>query len=488
MVQKRIFPYFEVCTHLKKVRYRKMKTDTAIIRLAQITSRAKADGTYPIVLRVQFNGRKEKYLNVSCPIKYWDKKNEVVKNGYANAAALNLILKEAKDKVIERKYQYELKGIQYTAAMLLEDSLNIKPNLCGNSIVLYDLVQRLIEERHLVPNTIKNYNLMMDKVEQYSRKSPKLIILTELDEKFVRGLCKWLKLNVITTTKAEGTINVVCSKIASIWNYAISHNLISADLYCFKKWKYNVEYRSTEIKKALNRDAIKALEAKFSQLIIVDPFDLAMAYKAEAYSKLIVRYTKEFAIAIYLIGYRLQGLAFCDLADIKANDVSIEKHNDTEYYVIQNIRRNKTNVPVPVVLKKDMIGMALMDCFIRTANLRDGYLFPILQNNLHSYTYDTPQKKANALQTSERLVNDNLKKIAAEINKEIGKEIISPDITFYSMRHTFATIYMANPNANPVHLATMMGRSVSGIYRYVKSLQSVDDIIDEREKVFEQYD
>ena len=47
---------------------------------------------------------------------------------------------------------------------------------------------------------------------------------------------------------------------------------------------------------------------------------------------------------------------------------------------------------------------------------------------------------------------------------------------------------MANPNANPVHLATMMGRSVSGIYRYVKSLQSIDDIIGEREKVFEQYD
>ena len=329
---------------------------------------------------------------------------------------------------------------------------------------------------------------MCDKIEQYSRKSPKSIILSEIDEKFVRGLCKWLKLNVITTTKAEGTINVVCSKIASIWNYAISHNLISADLYCFKKWKYNVEYRSTEIKKALNRDAVFAIESKFTQLTIVDPFDGLLAYKAEAYSKLQLRYTKEFANAIYLIGYRLQGLAFCDLADIKIDDITTETHNDTEYYVIHNVRRDKTNVPVPVVLKKDMIGLSLMDCFIKTAHLRDGYLFPILQNNLHSYTYDTPQKKANALQTSEKLVNDNLKKIATEINQEIGKEIIPPDITFYSMRHTFATIYMANPNANPVHLATMMGRSVSGIYRYVKSLQSIDDIIGEREKVFEQYD
>ena len=76
----------------------------------------------------------------------------------------------------------------------------------------------------------------------------------------------------------------------------------------------------------------------------------------------------------------------------------------------------------------------------------------------------------------------------ADRAKEVGKELISPNITFYSMRHTFATIYMSNPSANPVHLATMMGRSVNGIYRYVKSLQSVDDIIDEREKIFEQYD
>lgn len=464
-----------------------MKTDTAIIKLAQITSRAKADGTYPIVLRVQFNGRKEKYLNVSCPIKYWDKKNEIIKKSYANAAALNLILKEAKDKVIERKYQYELKGMQYTAAMLLDDSLQIKKDLCGNSIVLYDLVQRLIEERHLQPNTIKNYRLMMDKISQYSGKNPKTMILTEIDEKFARGLAKWLKSNVTTPTQAEGTINVVCSKIASVWNYAISHNLVSADLYCFRKWKYNVDYRPSEIKKALNRDAIVAIETKFSQLTIVDPFDLSMAYKAEAYSKLQLRYTREFAIAIYLIGYRLQGLAFCDLADIKVDDVTTETHNDTEYYVIHNVRRDKTNVPVPVVLKKDMIGMALMDCFIQTAKLRDGYLFPIYQNNLHEYNYDTPKKRANALQTAERLVNDNLKQLAVEINKEVGKELISPNITFYSMRHTFATIYMSNPSANPVHLAKLMGRSPNGIFRYVRSLDTINEIITEREKVYEDY-
>ena len=41
------------------------KVSRATIHLCQITSRSKSDGTYPIVLRVQYNGRAEKYTSVS---------------------------------------------------------------------------------------------------------------------------------------------------------------------------------------------------------------------------------------------------------------------------------------------------------------------------------------------------------------------------------------------------------------------------------------
>ena len=56
------------------------KVSRATIHLCQITSRSKSDGTYPIVLRVQYNGRAEKYTSVSVPISAWDSKNECVKN------------------------------------------------------------------------------------------------------------------------------------------------------------------------------------------------------------------------------------------------------------------------------------------------------------------------------------------------------------------------------------------------------------------------
>ena len=60
------------------------KVSRATIHLCQITSRSKSDGTYPIVLRVQYNGRAEKYTSVSVPISAWDSKNECVKKYIQN--------------------------------------------------------------------------------------------------------------------------------------------------------------------------------------------------------------------------------------------------------------------------------------------------------------------------------------------------------------------------------------------------------------------
>ena len=464
-----------------------MKVQSATVKVCLITAKRSKSGECAIVIRVQYNGRKDKHLGIKIEPKYWDAKNEQIKRLYPNSVELNRIIQEAKKKILDRKYEYEVNNTPYTAAMLLDDSRNIKPDLCGNSIILKQLVGRLILERRLKPNTIKTYKLMLNLIERYSGKSSANLILTEIDEKFCISFCKWMKNNIGDRNKAEGTINAVCSKIASVWNYAIENKLISSDLYPFRRFKYNTEYRQSEKKKSLNNDCITIMEASFSQYMIVDPVSGTMRYKGEHYAKLLHRHTEEFALAMYILGFRLQGLAFADLARVKIDDVSEEKHGEDVYYVFNHIRRSKTNEPVPIVLKKDAMGLALMECFIYTANNREGYLFPILQNDMHAYNYDTDEKISHALDTAERMVNKNLKKYARRINSERGEEVIPTDITFYSMRHTFATLYMNNPNANPVHLATMMGRSVNGIYRYVKSIQSVKDIISEREKIFDTF-
>ena len=55
------------------------KTSSAIIKLVLATNKHYASGLYPIILRVQFNGRKDKATGYTIPEIAWDAKKEQVK-------------------------------------------------------------------------------------------------------------------------------------------------------------------------------------------------------------------------------------------------------------------------------------------------------------------------------------------------------------------------------------------------------------------------
>ena len=62
--------------------------------------------------------------------------------------------------------------------------------------------------------------------------------------------------------------------------------------------------------------------------------------------------------------------------------------------------------------------------------------------------------------------------------------LASPCI-FHTIRHTFATHYASSDNCNPVMLAKMMGRSITNIQTYISDLTETQDIIKERQKMFD---
>lgn len=87
-----------------------MKTTTATIRFVLITSRTNKKGECPIVLRVQWNGRKEKYTGFSVPKLKWYSKNECVKPCKSLPYALiNETLIKTKSKLLKKKALYESK-------------------------------------------------------------------------------------------------------------------------------------------------------------------------------------------------------------------------------------------------------------------------------------------------------------------------------------------------------------------------------------------
>lgn len=70
-----------------------MKVHSAVIKLVMRKNKTLADGTHPIMLRVSYNGQKEKATHYSCLPKEWDAKNMQLKKSVRNSAAINAALK-----------------------------------------------------------------------------------------------------------------------------------------------------------------------------------------------------------------------------------------------------------------------------------------------------------------------------------------------------------------------------------------------------------
>lgn len=124
---------FEVCNEVcnqKCINMQKICKTDAILRLVMLTSRANSLGFYPIVLRVQWKGRKEKYSGISVPKDYWDKDKEQIiipkKVRQIDALDKELVfaynekLRKLKDSALKVLRHYKLTNQPFTAEMLLK--------------------------------------------------------------------------------------------------------------------------------------------------------------------------------------------------------------------------------------------------------------------------------------------------------------------------------------------------------------------------------
>ena len=78
-----------------------MKVSIAVIKLVLRTNKTLADGSHPIMLRVSFNGMKERSSGYSCTEKYWSKKDECVKKGFPNYAIINHEIQKMKNEACQ---------------------------------------------------------------------------------------------------------------------------------------------------------------------------------------------------------------------------------------------------------------------------------------------------------------------------------------------------------------------------------------------------
>ena len=464
------------------------KTTSAIIKLVLRTNKTLSNGMHPIMLRVQYFGRKEASTGCACNKSDWDAVHEIIKNRkYPNQAQINKIITEMKQNVVNLKLDFEINKTPYTAEKLLKEGIEEK--IHGNTLDIYVFINKHMAGLDKY-NTRKTYDLMLCLLKKYSGKTT--LLFTEVTPDFCEDFGKYLKND---KKMSDGSILTIFAKLSAIFNFAIDKDIIQPQFFPFRKFKYFHVYKKGNRKLAITNKQMFAIHGYYDKLI----------NSGSNVADLEKRNTAAHAMAIYLFGWLANGLALVDIARIKVDMIKTVTLNDKEYYKIQTDRA-KTHVEVDILIEKDVYAESIIPYMSKNANLRNGYLFPVLQNNKHEYSYVTEKQKSLAIMTAGQAINKQLKKIVIEVNKrlidynqevnikveaynkrfenesgfeklekEVCGELLPLNLTFYSMRHSFATSAIKN-GVSPTSLATMMGRSQTGIFGYVDSLMSDNEM------------
>lgn len=444
-----------------------MKKSTTTITPMLLKSRCKGD-KQQVVIRINHNGRY--YLNIgnvyACANE-WDDKKHRLKRNYPNADIINKLISDKVYEIEQRLYSFTTNNKSFTAKELCSNKADK-----SHSLLIADLMDELCADRNLTDKTRLNYADTLRRVREYIGKDN--ILLNELNAPTLRKFADYLKHN---KGLADGTIQISISHLAAIWNYAISKRIASRSDYPMDEWKYLEDYKQKPQHKALTKHQMILLENYYiTNYVVVD--QASMTYSYTLAKNLISLKHKELYLSLFLIGYRMQGLALADLLSIRKEMISFITRNGIEYMVVSGIKRQKTGVSVEVVVEMDDMSNALLRVYLDTMDERGGWLFPIYSGIKFDRFTDT------IVSDVRKACGAKIASVMSSIANEIGEDF-PKRITYYMCRHTFATVYMEYGGGNILALASMLGHNVASTTNYVKELRSVNALIDNKKGMFD---
>ena len=184
----------------------------------------------------------------------------------------------------------------------------------------------------------------------------------------------------------------------------------------------------------------------------------------------------------FMLGYYLQGLALVDVLSLRVTQVKLRKATGESMYVIETCRR-KTGKGVKIVIPESHANRhrLLTLVYVSAVNSKREYLLPVMDRLGDEEDYMC--NKVNRLNCD---LSRKLKQWWRRLNKSELKRypIDLKNTSYYSCRHTFATLYLQNPNANISELASLMGRNTEYIDTYIREIESEKTISNASDKVY----
>jgi site-specific recombinase XerD len=366
-------------------------------------SKKLSNGENPLMLRV-CKDRKTKYqsLGVSVNPKYWDFEKNKPKPNCPNKELITKIILQKETYFQNQILELKSEDKEYTASTL------IVPKVKRKIKTVSEFYEELIKSYELA-NKIGNSRIYKDSYNSLRNfTGNKLDIpFSHIDTDFLKQYEKRLRENKC----AETTMSLYFRTLRSAYNKAIDEKHVKKNDYPFDEFRISHFNTKTE-KRAIQKENIK-------QIINLDFSN----------DKNMMQLSQDLFVFSYLCG----GINFSDIANLTPDNII----NGRLSYV-----RQKTHKKINVSLSVN--ALAIIEKY---SHLSIGYLFPILDSNVHI----TEMQKYNRKKKVLKHVNYRLKKIS----KILG---INTNLTTYVARHSFATV-LKRSGVNIALISEALGHS-----------------------------
>lgn len=295
------------------------------------------------------------------------------------------------------------------------------------------------------------------------------VLIEEIDTMQVSNFIKWLG------EKYSGNSGyVVYCIIKSLFNFAVKHYYIDINPVNM------VDSRRCLVRRH-HHQALTDLQMEICENDFWHSFHTSANDKWER--DMLSDITSEaFCQMCFILGYYLQGLSFVDVLSLKASQVKLRELCGKSLYVVETNRR-KTGKGVKIVIPDKHVNRFRLFTLVYESAVNNGreHLLPFMDTlgDDEQYVYS----KVNRLNCN---LSRKLKQWWRKLNKtKLQRNPIDIKATsYYSCRHTFATLYLQSPSANISELATLMGRNSEYIDTYIREINSDRTIGNASDKVY----
>ena len=377
----------------------------ATISVVCYQSKTLKNGEHPLMLRIcKDNKKKYQSLGISVNPKYWDFVKNKPKPNCPNREQILKIILDKQAKLQSSILEYNAEDKSYTGATLLNAEKNKFQQKTVKAFYM-ELIEQFMSENKCGNRLI--YKGSLNSLTTFTRNRLD-IPFSVIDVDWLTKYEKWLK----SKNNRETTISLLFRTLRSAYNKAIDAKCARRSDYPFDEYKINKFDTSTHKRAIAKTEVVKFMK---------DAPDLGKRHY--------VQLSKDIFIFSYLCG----GINFTDIANLTTANIV----NGRLEYV-----RQKTHKKIKIGIPSE--AMKIIEKYTSESK---GYLFPILDKNLHK----TPLQKQNRIHKILAKVNKNLKLLAAELG-------IEDTVTTYVARHSFATI-LKKSGVNIAIISEALGHS-----------------------------